>query len=76
MSLVNAALQTAQDQNATTLFLKAFKTAYDLGVATRIAEKFQAEIRSAIAGVDKDGELAPLLNQISDLLGNRKTALP
>lgn len=74
--LVNAALQTAIDQNATALFLKAFKTAFDLGVAARIAERFRDEIRPAMARVEKGGELAPLLNEISDLLSSRKTALP
>ncbi len=64
--LVNAALQTAEDQNAATLFLKAFKTALDLGIPDRVAAKFRDEIEPVMARVDDNGELAPLLHSITD----------
>lgn len=68
-SLINSALQLALDQNAVTLFLRAFGSAMELKISDAVTEEIKSKIGTAINAVEAGGELASLVKMI-------KTGLP
>lgn len=71
-ALITAALDAAHEQNAMTLFLRAYLTAHELGLAPAIDARFHDAIGPAMASVEHGGELGNLLASISRLRDSAK----
>jgi predicted ATPase/class 3 adenylate cyclase len=66
---LETALRLAHGQNAAALFVAACETALSLGVWERIHTDVRGMSGRILAGVEQDGELAPLLKSIADRVG-------
>lgn len=64
-ALLDRALQVAEEQRATMLFLRAYDTVLALGLSDRVAPVPVNVLRSAMAGVEQGGEMATLLDAIA-----------
>jgi predicted ATPase len=64
VALLKSSLRLALDQNALTLFLRAFTSALELKVSGVSAEDFKSGVATAINTVESGGELASIVNMI------------